>query len=157
VFHPCVWRNGLITQIGTDFGSANAVNESGQVIGTFGDYHNPTGFVWDNGQLTTLGQGTTPVAINNRGQIVGSEFDGSGFLWERGQTLNLPSGGTAISDTGVVLAGGTQVWDGGVLTTLPSLGGAYTQAFAMNANATMIGGQAQTISGEYDAVIWTRS
>jgi probable HAF family extracellular repeat protein len=54
------------------------------------------GFLWNKGLMTDLGIPgimMLPSAINPKGQVVGSSFDGvtsSGFIWENGVVTRLP-------------------------------------------------------------------
>lgn len=59
-------------------GEATAINNAGQVVGTFGG----GAFFWDavNG-ITTLGNGI-PTALNDFGQVIGEGGWGSPFLWD---------------------------------------------------------------------------
>jgi probable HAF family extracellular repeat protein len=59
-------------------GEATAINNAGQVVGTFGG----GAFLWDavNG-MTTLGNGI-PTGINDYGQVIGEGGWGSPFLWD---------------------------------------------------------------------------
>lgn len=59
------WVDGKIHNLGG--GSANDVNERGQIVGTAQDQ----AVLWQPGQKRYLGRGTA-TAVNNRGQIVGA-------------------------------------------------------------------------------------
>ncbi len=93
-----------VTDLGTLAGEsssrAEAINESGQVVG----YSGSTGFLWQNGSMTDLGTlgGSYSYAydINDSGQVVGeSDYpegpDGNGptkaFLWQNGRMTDLGS------------------------------------------------------------------
>jgi probable HAF family extracellular repeat protein len=103
--HPTLWDNGVTTDLTPDLpanegGSANGINDSGQVVGTL-NYWVP--FLWQNGVRTTLphlGGGAGNAAdINNAGQVVGSSYttDRSELLgpiqhaalWENGVVIDL--------------------------------------------------------------------
>ncbi len=114
-FHPFLWNGRSLTDLGTfggDLGSANAINDAGQIVGwadTTTKLHPPLGepgdqlyqaFVWDDGVLTNLGTApgdrcSVANSINNRGQVVGNAGHCHGavdaFLSEHGSTINLNS------------------------------------------------------------------
>ena len=113
-----VYHNGTITDIGTLGGpnsSVDAINNNGVVTGSSqdaGDVSHP--FVYSNGTMTSLGTyniDTTPQAINDNGEIVGTTYgvNASGypftdaFVYQNGkfQDLNalIPAGsGWRLSD-----------------------------------------------------------
>ncbi len=76
-------------------------------------------------QITSLGQGSTPYALNNHGDIVGQDINGQATLWRNGQQI-----------------------------TLGSRGGATSIARVINDNGT-IAGQADIATGLYKATEWT--
>jgi probable HAF family extracellular repeat protein len=103
MFHPFLWDNGTLTDLGTlggDSGEGDFINEAGQIVGqsTFaGDqiYH---GFLWYRGVLTDLGtfagdSCSNANSINLRGQIVGQSgicfVTTRAVLWENGQIFDL--------------------------------------------------------------------
>jgi probable HAF family extracellular repeat protein len=72
---------------------AFGINDQGTVVGTYADAYAAHGFLWQNGQFTTVDvpgtDNTTLTAINNRGDIAGytysSEvFNPAGFIGFRG-------------------------------------------------------------------------
>jgi probable HAF family extracellular repeat protein len=98
-----VIRNGTAIDIAVPPGAtADGVNDSGAVVGTYGfyDYGQPEfpfhqAYVWRDGVATTLGTfggpGSTGTAINTPGHAVGLADDANGlprpFFWD-GTTLN---------------------------------------------------------------------
>jgi probable HAF family extracellular repeat protein len=99
---PVVWQESVIRELptfpGDPDGSANAINDSGWVVGNSGKCAKGTEFalhalLWQNGVLTDLGSlgGTLLSAatnINNQGQVVGlSNLAGDtiqhAFLWTK--------------------------------------------------------------------------
>jgi probable HAF family extracellular repeat protein len=94
--HACLWRNGVIQDLGTLGDSPSAawsVNGQGQVVGSADDTHqHPHAFLWEKGHLLDLNSLIPAESgwllclasrINDRGQIVGQGWkDGKihGFL-----------------------------------------------------------------------------
>lgn len=85
-----VWRQGVLT-VPIKGVVPNAINDEGQIVGASG-----TPFVWQNGTTTSLplitGTGGTAQAINDLGQIVGSEITSTGgnaLLWHNGSVVDL--------------------------------------------------------------------
>ena len=84
-FHPFLWEDGTMTDLGElpggcDHASPSALNLWGQVVGgcTRGDQ--PRGFLWRNGRMIDLGATTDvggPLDIDIRGRVVTVEFDGA--------------------------------------------------------------------------------
>ena len=93
VEHGFLLSGGQYTTLNVRGGAsveADAINDQGQIVGTFPDasgvYH---GFLLSGGQYTTLddpnagtgaGQGTLAFGINDSGQIVGPYVDASGVV-----------------------------------------------------------------------------
>ena len=107
VSHPFLWENGVMRDLGvlaphpcTDvakpadcsWGEASGINSSGIVVGTATDAQGtPRAFIWENGVMRDLGVApghiTRALAINDRGQVMGSIDGGcTTFFWENGQT-----------------------------------------------------------------------
>ena len=85
-----VWRQGVLT-VAIKGVIPNAINDRGQIVGSAG-----TPFVWQNGTTTSLplivGVGGTAQAINDLGEIVGSEDDnggGTALLWRNDTVFDL--------------------------------------------------------------------
>lgn len=138
--------------LGGVYGAAVDVNDRGQIVGTSltrNAQSHP--FLWQNGKMIDLGArgglptGTSVVAINERGQVIGNEqrwvttgnteglAASAAILWENGRVTRLtPIAGrdlvqaVAINDRGQVIGvsstrGGSQhgfFWDKGHMTDL---------------------------------------
>lgn len=90
------------------------------------------GFLWEKGVMTDLGTPGVMVfaqAINPKGQVVGTTWDG--------------------------MASSAFVWDNSVVTQLGTLGGRESRAFGINPAGEVVG-QSQTESGGPRATLWTR-
>ena len=139
-FHAFLWRHGKMIDLGSLDGApdsvATAINDRGQVVGIsikdstavdFGD-----GFIWQDGRMRPLGtlggSGVAPLAINNRGQVVGlaqipGDVTAHAFVWQQGRMIDLgtlPGDGFSeaidITDRGQVL--GTSCSSDGCRATL---------------------------------------
>ena len=103
---PVVWRWGVVKELptlpGDPDGSANAINNLGQITGSTGDcYANPGAHavLWQNGQVINLGSlggamNNDPEAINDLGEITGDsdlpgDATGHAFLWRKGKMQDL--------------------------------------------------------------------
>jgi uncharacterized membrane protein len=95
---------------------AVAVNESGAAVVSF--YHSTRSWssaVWRDGRLTEvpIAEATTPVAINERGDVVGRfqgpSLDRSGWLWDGQKVTVIPGRAplTDFNDHGEIVAGAT--------------------------------------------------
>ena len=131
--HAFFWSNGTMTDLGTlggNFSAGNAINLSGEVVGsaqiTTGSSHV---FLWNGGKMTDLSttalsglSGASVAGINDSGQIVGTDADGNTghsqlFLDSNGTITQLPlpsfasasratgCSATAINNNGMVLGG----------------------------------------------------
>lgn len=106
--HGFVWRDGIVTDLGTraggDYSLAEAINRSGDIVGESGSYTAPGqihAVLWRGGtavkDLGTLGGNSFATAINDNGVIVGSsELQPSGaqfraVMWRQGAMRVLPT------------------------------------------------------------------
>jgi probable HAF family extracellular repeat protein len=86
-----IWQGGTVTPLLTRPAQPVAVNDLGQVAGSFWG-NSP--FLLDRGKVTELGRlsataFTEPADLNNRGEVVG--FSGvDAFLWKAGRMTALP-------------------------------------------------------------------
>jgi probable HAF family extracellular repeat protein len=132
-----LWNQGSIVDIGPlgSGGSANAINNRGDVVGSRTDSTGRTrAFLWYRGSFTDVGVASLRAprpsasnqgfAVNDRGQIVGH----------------------FTSRVGVTHA---FIWDQGVMTELSTPTGQYSSARAINNRGT--------IAGEYEAGTQYRS
>lgn len=141
-----VWRNGVITDLGTLEGgtesAAATVNSHGQVVGLFSNTvpdpyslfipgYQGRAFSWRGGvmqDLGTLGSGTDASAqfVNERGRVVGWSYTSS--------AANTSCPSVAF------LAIGSFIWDKDKgMTDLGTLGGDCTLASGLNNEGTVVG------------------
>jgi probable HAF family extracellular repeat protein len=106
--HGFVWRDGIVTDLGTraggDYSLAESINCNGDIVGESGSYTAPGqihAVLWRGGaaikDLGTLGGNSFATAINDSGVIVGSsELQPSGaqfraVMWRQGVMRVLPT------------------------------------------------------------------
>jgi probable HAF family extracellular repeat protein len=168
-----------VTDLGT-FGGfesiANAINSSGEIVGSATTAATTDAYSNSNGNLTDLGQigGTFSVAtaVNNAGTIVGAAYpttgprhaflDASGNLTDLG-TLPGDAGSEAfgINNSGQVvgvsfnLRGLGRAFSGanGTMSPVPTLGGSVNEAFAINDSGWIVGASSLAGDQEVDAFV----
>ncbi len=167
-----LWENGVMTDLGPPGGAdpraenwTRAINARGQVIGRYETGPDKRAFVWDNGVWTDLGppgESSQAVAINDRGQVVGSGGQTGAFLWENGVLTDLGTLEWAadINARGQVVGWNWSpseqhafLWENGVMTDLGHLGGNRSEAVAIN-NRGQVVGNSETATGEKRPFLW---
>lgn len=132
---------------------AYGINSAGTAVGNTYIGGNSHGTIWTSAGATDLGANTYATAINNSGEVVGS--NGSAFVVVNGQLEDLAmpsnmnwSSAYGINDAGVVvgdgrLANGTfrgVIWNAdGTVTMLGTLGGSSSQATDVNNSGEVVG------------------
>jgi probable HAF family extracellular repeat protein len=157
-------------------GSAEAINDREGIVGYMTDPDTGNGgpAVWQQAQITLLNNGGVATAINDRGQVVGWNMEGTGFaeqsafLWQNGKLTLLEFGtvneATNINNRGQVV--GTEdsseaywenpeafLWQAGEKTSLGGLGGGGSYASAINDRGQVVG-ESKTASGVWHAFLW---
>lgn len=117
-------------------GSAQAVASNGRIAGVLIVGNGTHATVWDRGvavDLGTIGNGERSWAndINERGQVVGNAESGL-----------VPMTWLAV------------VWENGVPAILPSLGGTYADALAINAHGDVVGNAGDASFNISQPVLW---
>ncbi|MFN2570392.1 MAG: hypothetical protein ABR537_02095 [Gemmatimonadales bacterium] len=152
--HPFLWENGVMRDLGilgsspcgepVDCGGgvARAINIDGTVVGqstAVSSYLRA--FIWENGEMRDLGpfpgQNTNALAINDRGQVLGTVDRGPTFVWKNGETQIVPFDGSLLGPNGEVVGtrdGHIFIWEAGQVTDLGE-----GSPIAMNSRGEIIG------------------
>lgn len=92
-----VWREGVLTELGTFGGNrmrVRAMNNAGWVVGEATNASGDgVGFLWRDGDLTSFGSADEVTDVNERGQITGSNrfgLEDRPFVWDSGAFTILP-------------------------------------------------------------------
>ncbi len=161
--HALLWKEGVITNLGSSEGRAYGINNTGQVVGysktSSGDRH---AFLWENSGMTNLGtlsgdRQSQAFGINDAGQIVGrsgvTSSRGRAFLWQDGKMIDLGipapySSAIAINTAGQIVGefgNNTShphafIWNStNGLIDLGTLGGTMSMAKAINDSNQVVG------------------
>lgn len=182
--HAFMFNRGTMTDLGT-LGGANsdamAINNKGQIIGSS---ETATGanhvFLWQKGVMIDIGtldesSDYFPVAINNKGQILGYYGDANtgsshAFIWYKGVMKDLGSLGgdftlpEDINEKGQIVGGSTTaagehhafLWERGIMTDLGTLpGGSHSTAIDINERGQIVGQSDDGIISA--AVLWQKN
>jgi probable HAF family extracellular repeat protein len=166
----------LLDTLGSSVSGANAINNSGQIVGWTYTSNFDTikgAMLWNGGTATTLdniGYYSEALDINNSGQIVGYSSTNSGgraTLWNGTSAIELDTLGgintsaKAINNScqvaGYIDAGNVitaSVWNGTKATKLTSLGGNYSDGLGINDSGQIVGVSNATVFGNLHATIW---
>lgn len=180
VAHAFLYHAGAITDLGTlggPFSLANDVNNAGQVVGVSWDAaFRSHPFLYDHGQMTSLGFDGVADAINERGQIAGlfyvhppSADPFHAFLFTGGRLLDLgtlPGGAESeaedVNDAGQVVGWSrcafcdehAFLYTDGVMRDLGTLGGSTSVADAINDRGQVVG-TSRDARGFPQAFVWS--
>jgi probable HAF family extracellular repeat protein len=141
-----------VTALPADFSASN-MNNSGSIVGTMG----AAAAVWTSSGITdigTLAPESFGYGINNRGDIAGT-WQGDAFVYSGGALRNIGRLGTwgtstarGANDAGQVIGNGFYevgerqrgfVYTGGVIRIIPTLGGEWSYAAAINSSGQVAG------------------
>lgn len=168
----------LSNPLGGSTYSVAAINNAGQIAGTAYDTYSvdmggttyvlprPHAVVWSAGGQADLGAYSTANGINNAGQVVGNSavsqpWFGQAMVWNgtTGTALGGSAQALAINDAGQAVGytyevyhsayDGTHATGWGGAASMPSLGGAMTQANDINANGVAVGSSQINVCAVY--------
>lgn len=164
--HATLWDGPIVSSPGPSnerFSQANAINNAGQIVGTYGVPDvNPSHAFLRNGatamDLGTLGGNDSRASgINNSRQIVGASdngnFNSHATLWNGTASTDLGTlGGSsseakAINNSGQIVGASDNskfnshatLWNGDIMTDLGTLGGSSSGAAAINDSGQIVG------------------
>ena len=181
--HAFLYSSGVMTDLGTLYGNARAINNSGQIVGGASTSGNPAfhAFSYSGGVMTDLGvSGATGATwseaegINDLGQIAiyagSSGPNNQAYLYSGGVMTNLGTlGGSFSAPAGINNSGqiagvsaldsaGTVLnaflYSGGVMTNLGTLGGSYSGANGLN-NLGQVVGASSTVTNAGHAFLYS--
>jgi probable HAF family extracellular repeat protein len=164
----------LFTSTPAGTATAHAIDNAGQIVGTInGTGSTPsTGYIYSGGVVTALTGLQAAFAMNNGGQVIGSNYANQIALDTNGTVTALPvtydysnyasqfyGRGLGINDNGLIVGESTTKTDaeldaGGVLTDLGTLGGTSSFATAIN-NAGQVVGGSTNASGVENAFLYS--
>ena len=172
-YHAFLYSAGTMRDLGTlsgDYSEARAVNKYGDVAGFSNlckgcyPYH---AFLYQNGHMKDLGtlggSCSNAYGINGFGEVVGqacTTTSQDAFLYSGGTMTDLGgpnSSASGINDSHQVVGGsgvGASLWSNGTITALGSLGGGYSDAYAIN-NVGQVVGDALPSTGPVHAFLWS--
>jgi probable HAF family extracellular repeat protein len=172
--HAFVWYAGRLHDVDASMEFPNdpysepgpqGINDLGQIIGHYngpsgccGSFVAPPGFnrwafIWHKGNTQLLTGLDFVIAINNLGQVLGSDDQGNPLLWQNGQVTTLLglSSGNDINDLGQIAGwvsvvgsdGATHfhaaLWRNGTVKDLGTLGGSDSMATGINIWGQVVG------------------
>ncbi|WP_199509903.1 hypothetical protein [Nucisporomicrobium flavum] len=173
-----LWQNGRMTALdlpGTD-AQADAINDRGEIVGTYTVQGVGHAFLWRHGVVTDLGRGNA-TDINNRGRIVGARPGRQGryvpCVWYRGRVTDLPlgpataGGAAAVNDSGWIVGHGTSeadsegvesayLWRAGTVTDLGRIGIGDSAAADVDDRGRIIGVTGLNNFSDPIAFLWQR-
>jgi len=176
IYHAFVYSNGTMTDLGTlggNYSQGNAINLSGEVVGSASTSTGGSSFLWDGKKMTAL-SGLGAYGINDSGQIAGVCGPNPGShacLDSNGKVTQLPNPSTftpydcsasAINNNGQILGGCDDtssnehavLWQNGTPTDLGTFGGPQAEAAGIN-NLGQVVGFAQTSTDADHGFLWS--
>jgi probable HAF family extracellular repeat protein len=168
-YHAFLWSDGTMSDLGTfggHFSQGNAINLSGEVVGTADTTAGSVGFLWNGTKMIDLGN-FHPTGINDSGEIAGNCASGPCVL-SNGTFTQLPNppglncGAGPINNNGDVLGGCgdassdqlSVVWENGTPIELGTLGGPQTGAGGIN-NLGQVVGWSQNSADNDHPFLWS--